>query len=210
MRTFPISVVLLAPDLAGDLDRTHAAHLVELLESRFRDSEDIPLFHFRLHRFTRANDSMPCAALRSLGDRTSKPAHATVLKAFDDCDDHRLADRGTIVLYLFRTSDPEEIDNSYIYHPVTQPFAFINVARLDDKWSVLEHEVGHAFGLPEVPACGSTPTTATDPMGHVMDFCSGTGGDRSLGFAKWEVALIRTTAPFVAHKLARGMVGQSN
>lgn len=199
LRDFPISIVALAPDPDQTLTSERATRLIEILNGRFRDQDGSPIFHFHLTRFSRVDDTMSCPELRAFGHQTEHPDRKAVIAAFEGCDDPAIADRSSIPMYLFRSTWDD--GNSYIYNPVTQPFIFINVARLDDKWSVLEHEVAHTFGLPESPACGSTPETPTNPMGHVMDFCEGTGGNRLLGFAPWQVALMRTTAPLVAHNL---------
>lgn len=199
----PISIVVLASDPAGELDRPRAERLVGILNDRFIDDLGRRIFAFHLTRFSVADETMPCEELRALGDQKVKADRSDVLSAFERCPDPRLVDRSAISMFLFRSSwdDGPDRKSSYVYSPVFEPFVFINVDRLDDDWAVLEHEMAHAFGLPESTACGSTPSTPSNPMGHTMDFCEGTGGNRLLPFANWQAAIMRTTAPLVLRSL---------
>ena len=74
----------------------------------------------------------------------------------------------------------------------------MNEAKLDNQWSVWQHEFAHAFGLPEMYVCDAKADTPTNimakPKFHDLESCGGTGGDRSVGFYDWQSTIIHSTA----------------
>lgn len=206
LRAFHVNIVNLAPDQGRTLTTDRAERFVAILNDGFRTRDGKPIFQFTLKSFHRVDelDLSDCEELVALGDQAVKPTKDEVYAAFDACRDARVADHGAINAYLFNsTFDNGEGKSSRIYFHDFEPFVFMNVDRLDNDWRMWEHEFGHVFGMPELPACGSTPDTDTNVMSHRSDLCEGTGGNRRLNFDPWQVAAMQATAALIARRHGR-------
>jgi hypothetical protein len=62
--------------------------------------------------------------------------------------------------------------------------------------------MGHILGgLVHLSACGTDDQTPTNVMAGQSEDCEGTGGDRSLGFADWQLRLVSLLAPIIHNSL---------
>lgn len=206
LQEFPVNIVVLAKGKKNSLDEQRAKKFIAILNEDFHNISGDKIFSFWLKRFATVDEleSSQCKSLLDLGMQAVKPDRDTVYKVFEACADERIADHHAINVYIFLSSwdNDERRKSSRIFFHGFRPFIFMNADRLDNDWSVWPHEFGHAFGLTEVPVCGSTPEMDSNYMGNEFDFCAGTGGNRKLGFYPWQVWIMKLTAKIVENRLA--------
>ena len=197
--TIPVNVVVLDKGAFKKIDSKDAQKWMGLLNEGFVSQQGKKYFEFKLKAFAGLAKvkSSTCLELASLGFQEKKPSRADVVEAFDACSDTALADPSAINVYVFHsTFDENEIrKSSRIYFSGMKPFIFMNTERLDNDWAVWQHEFGHAFGLPEHYVCGAGPEALSNIMSKPKEEnCTGTGGDRKIGFYSWQSAIIESVA----------------
>lgn len=206
---FDIHIVVLTKNQEAQAFATLAQlyREVDVLNQNFvtEKREPIVRFRFKSAAFYEDIKSSPCQFIK-YGDQSERFPHDQGIDDFNACNDPQVKDPHAINFYIFNSTWDDNVQwkTSYTGFNWFHPFVLQNWHRLKDRYKASEeHEMGHVFGLLHSLSCGADDKTHTDFMASSdMDFCHGTGGDRTLGLGPFQTSIVKRTALILARKLA--------
>jgi hypothetical protein len=193
---FPLHfcVITKNPDAQKRATLEQCREEVEIFNKSFLTLEGKPLVKFVLKGYSSYPDvrNSTCELVQ-LGDSTMPYSNPGVTKAFNDCQDPKVRDRGAINIYIYDSYSEKAGFGDPTSHGIrnsNRPFFLIDWARLGGNLQNAEpHEMGHAFGLGHVGVPGATIKSSTNIMASSGEVF-GSGGQRDLGFSESQAAVI--------------------